>query len=431
VTSETDRDARPGAGTATDARDAAAAAADAPEAADDGEVPAGTRKMWRLGRTSWALIGMLLVAAVIGYALSLIPLVVIPLVLALFPATLLEPVAGWLKRIGAPASLAAVGAIVLGILLIGGIIGAMIPLVASQAPELAESTAGGLQELEGFLEDGPFGLDVGGVEGLIDMAQEQLGEVGELAPQAFEAAAVAFETVAGILLMLVVLFFYLKDGRRLAEGIISITPRRSRSRVRRLADRSWDTLGKYFRGQMLVAFVDAVGIGIGLLILGVPLALPLAVLVFFGGLFPIVGAVVTGALAVLVALADQGLTVALIVAGLVLAVQQLESNVLEPVILGRAIHLHPIVVLTSITAGATLIGILGAFLAVPVAAVISEIVDELRSGEDDGGAEDGGAQDGSAQDGSAEGVGAEHAGSASDEGGREARARDGSSAVGS
>jgi putative heme transporter len=182
------------------------------------------------------------------------------------------------------------------------------------------------------------------------------------------------------------------------------------------------------------------------LILGVPLALPLAVLVFFGGLFPIVGAVVTGALAVLVALADQGLTVALIVAGLVLAVQQLESNVLEPVILGRAIHLHPIVVLTSITAGATLIGILGAFLAVPVAAVISEIVDELRSGGDDGGAEDGdaddggaedageddgGAEDGGAEDGSAEGPGAKHAGSASDEGGREARARDGSSAVGS
>jgi putative heme transporter len=117
----------------------------------------------------------------------------------------------------------------------------------------------------------------------------------------------------------------------------------------------------------------------------VPLALPLAVLVFFGGLFPIVGAVVTGALAVLVALADQGLTTALIVAGIVLAVQQLESNVLEPVILGKAIHLHPVVILVAITTGAVTIGILGAFLAVPVAAVISEIVDELR--DDDGDAE--------------------------------------------
>jgi putative heme transporter len=358
----------------------------AEDRADAGrEAPEGTRTLWQIGRTSWALIGILLVAVVIGYLLSLVPLVVIPLVLALFPATLLQPVADWLRRIGAPDALAALTSILLGFLLIGAIVGAMIPLVASQAPELAESAAGGIEELENFLEDGPFGLDIGGVDELLDMAQEQLGEVGEMAPQAFEAAAMAFEAVAGMLLLFVFLFFYLKDGRRLASGLVSTAPRRHRDRVGRLAERSWDTLGKYFRGQMLVALVDAIGIGLGLVILGVPLALPLAVLVFFGGLFPIVGAVVTGALAVLVALADQGLTTALIVAGIVLAVQQLESNVLEPVILGKAIHLHPVVILVAITTGAVTIGILGAFLAVPVAAVISEIVDELR--DDDGDAE--------------------------------------------
>jgi putative heme transporter len=345
-------------------------------------VPDGTRRLWRMGRTSWSVLGVLLVVAVVGWVLSLVPLVVVPLVLALFPATLLVPVAGWLRRLGAPAALAAIGSILLGLLLIAVIVGAMVPLVVSQAPDLAESAAGGLQELEGFLEDGPLGLELGGFDGVVDMVQEQLGEAGELAPQAMAAAVVAFETVAGILLLFVVLFFYLKDGRRLADGVLSVVPRRHRSRARRLADRSWDTLGKYFRGQMLVALVDAIGIGIGLLILGVPLALPLAVLVFFGGLFPIVGAVVTGALAVLVALADQGLTTGLIVLGIVLAVQQLESNVLEPVILGRAIHLHPLVILISITTGAVLFGILGAFLAVPIAAVVSEIVDELRS--DDG-----------------------------------------------
>jgi putative heme transporter len=359
------------------------------------EVAESTRTLWQLGRTSWAFIGLLLAAVVIGFVLSLVPLVVIPVILALFPATLLVPVAGWLRRIGVPDGLAAVASILLGLLLIGAVIGAMIPLVASQAPELAESAVEGLEELETFLADGPLGLELGGIDGVIDMAQEQLGEVGELAPQAFEAAAVAFEAVAGILLLFVVLFFYLKDGRRLADGVISVAPRRHRDRVRRLAHRSWDTLGKYFRGQMLVAFVDAVGIGIGLVILGVPLALPLAVLVFFGGLFPIVGAVVTGALAVLVALADQGLTVGLIVLGLVLLIQQLESNVLEPIILGRAIHLHPLVVLIAITTGAVTIGILGAFLAVPVAAVISEIVADLR-GERDGDEADG--EEGGEQD---------------------------------
>jgi putative heme transporter len=353
-----------------------------PPTTDD--VPEGTGRVWRMGRTSWSILGVLLLVAVIGWVLSLVPLVVVPLVLALFPATLLVPVAGWLRRIGAPAALAAIGSILLGLLLIGVIIGAMVPLVVSQAPELAESAAGGLEEVERFLEDGPLGLDLGGLDGVVDMVQEQLGEAGELAPQALAAAVVAFEVIAGILLLFVVLFFYLKDGRRLADGVLSVVPRRHRSRARRLADRSWDTLGKYFRGQMLVALVDAIGIGIGLVILGVPLALPLAVLVFFGGLFPIVGAVVTGALAVLVALADQGLTTGLIVLGIVLAVQQLESNVLEPVILGKAIHLHPLVILVSITTGAVLFGILGAFLAVPVAAVVSEVVDELRSDGEDG-----------------------------------------------
>jgi putative heme transporter len=342
---------------------------------------AGTARMWRLGRTSWALVGMLLVAATIGYVLSLVPLVVVPLVLALFPATLLTPVAAWLRRLGAPAALAAIVSILLGLLLIGAVIGAMVPLVMAQAPALAESAGEGLQELESFLEDGPLGLEIGGFDDIVELAQEQLGEVGDLAPQAFTAAAAAFETIAGILLLFVFLFFYLKDGPRIGEGLASLVPQRHRDQARRLGGRSWDTLGSYFRGQLLVALVDAIGIGIGLVLLGVPLALPLAVLVFFGGLFPIVGAVVTGSLAVLVALADQGLVVGLIVLGLVLAVQQLESNVLEPVILGRAIHLHPLVILVTITTGAVVFGILGAFLAVPVAAVIAEIVEDVR-GED-------------------------------------------------
>jgi predicted PurR-regulated permease PerM len=358
---------------------------------DERDAAPGAERLWRIGRSSWALLGLLLAVAAVGWLLSLVPLVVIPVVLALFPATLLVPVASWLRDVGLPAALAAILSILLGIGLIVGLIGAMVPLVVAQAPELAESAADGLAELETFLEDGPFGLDLGGVDGIVDMAQEQLGEVGDLAPQAFTAAAAAFETVAGILLLFVVLFFYLKDGRRLTEGVLSLVPEGRRERWRRLADRSWTTLGRYFRGQMLVALVDAIGIGLGLLLLGVPLALPLAVLVFFGGLFPIVGAVVTGALAVLVALADQGLTVGLIVLGLVLAVQQLESNVLEPVILGRAIHLHPLVILVSITAGAVTLGILGAFLAVPVAAVVAEVVDELRrQGELPGEPSDGG-----------------------------------------
>ena len=340
---------------------------------------AGQRKLWQAGRTSWSVAGILLLVAVVGLVLSQVSLVVIPLLLALFPATLLIPVERFLERRGAPSALASIVSILGAIMLVLGTLAIITTLVVMQLPELAESANEGLQQVEGFLEDDPFGIGLTGVAGIVDAVGDQLGDVGELAPQALEAAVGAFEFVAGLLILLVVLFFYLKDGRRLPEGVLSLVPSRFRGRTRAIGRRAWSTIGAYFRGQLLVALVDAVVIGIGLLVLGVPLAVPLAVLIFFGGLFPIVGAVTTGGLAILVALADAGLTAGLIVLGLILVVQQLESNILQPLILGHAIRLHPLVVLLAITTGAITLGILGAFLAVPVAAVIADAVDELRS----------------------------------------------------
>ncbi|GGI04581.1 hypothetical protein GCM10011354_09810 [Egicoccus halophilus] len=326
------------------------------------------------------MLGILAIVAVVLYLMSMVTVLVIPVVLALFPATLLRPITNALRKVKVPDALSSLLAILIAVGAIAGVIGAMVPLVVNQIPELTESATEGIDEIEAWLDDEPFGLQVGGLSDLVEMAQDQLGDLGEYAGQAAGAAFAAFEALIGFLLLFVVLFFYLKDGKRLRDGFVATMPRRGRARARQSLDQAWETLGKYFRGQLLVAFVDAVFIGVGLLILDVPLALPLAVLIFFGGLFPIVGAVTTGALAVLVALADGGLTTGLIVLGLVLAVQQLESNVLEPIILGRAIHLHPLVVLLSITAGSLLLGILGAFLAVPVAAITARIVDDVRTG---------------------------------------------------
>ena len=345
-------------------------------------------RLWQAGRTAWAVLGVLAVLAVVGYAASLLSLIVVPLVLALFPATLLVPVAAWMRRRGVPSALAAIASILAALLLFAALVGAMIPLVAAELPDLADSAEEGIAEIETLLAEDPFGIDLPGIDEVLGTIREQVGEVGDLAAQALDAAVVAFETVTGLIVVLVLLFFYLKDGRRLAQGLIGLAPARMRPRVAASAEGAWATLGAYFRGQLLVALVDAVLIGAGLLVLGVPLAVPLAVLIFFGGLFPIVGAVLTGALAVLVALADGGLTIGLIVLGLVLLVQQLESNVLEPYILGRAIHLHPIVVLLSIATGALLLGILGAFLAVPLAAIIARTARDLRADppqEDPGG----------------------------------------------
>lgn len=358
---------------------------DLPREAGDARTVTESRseRLRRIGGTAWALIGLVVLLALAGWIASALTLLVVPVVLALFPATLLVPVGRWLKGLGVPDALASLLAILAGLAAIGLVVGLMVPLVVAELPELADSATGGVEELERFLDDNPFGIEIGGFSDLLEMAQEQLGETGDLAGQAIDAAVMAFEFVAGLLLLLVVLFFYVKDGRRLSEGVISLFPPHQRPRARGIGDRAWDTLSSYFRGQLLVALVDAVAIGIGLVILGVPLALPLSVLIFFGGMFPIVGAVTTGALAVLVALADQGLMTALIVLAIVIAVQQLEGNVLEPFILGRAINLHPLVILGSITAGAVTVGILGAFLAVPIAAIIGRVIAYLRADGDE------------------------------------------------
>jgi putative heme transporter len=372
----------PDAPTATsDTSPADTSSADTERAGRDGPPTGGEPRptgLWKAGRTAWAVVGIAVVLALLGYVASAITIVVIPVILALFPATLLAPVSDWLCRRGVPPALSALVTLLAGLALFFGVLAGAIALVVAQLPELMESAAEGVGQIEDFLEDDPLGVGVETFSDALDFAQEQLGEAGEFAAQAGTAAVLAFEVVAGILLMFVVLFFYLKDGRRLRDAIVTTVPKARQPLVREGLDRSWTTLSGYLQGQLLVAFVDAVFIGIGLLILGVPLALPLAILVLFGGLFPIVGAVATGALAVLVALADGGLTTGLIVLGIVLAVQQLESNVLEPMILGRTIHLHPIVVLTSIAAGASVLGILGAFLAVPVAAIAARIIALVR-----------------------------------------------------
>lgn len=331
-------------------------------------------RLWAVGRTAWSLLGIIALLVLAGLLAGRLSLIVIPLVLALFPATLLVPVAAKLRSLGVPSSLAALAAMLLALVLIGGLLGGMVALVLSEGPELVESASSGVEQIEQFLQDDPLGLGIEGPTELLEAAREQLGEIGDYAGQAAGAASAATEFLTGLLLVFVILFFYLKDGRRLTRGIVSVAPTGMRPRLSRAADRSWETLGSFFRGQLTVAFVDAVFIGIGLLILGIPLAVPLAVLIFFGALFPLVGALVTGGLAVLVGLADGGLVTALIVLALIVIVQQVEGNVLQPIIIGRATALHPLVVILAITIGAVLLGILGAFLAVPVAAIGARII---------------------------------------------------------
>jgi putative heme transporter len=358
-----------------------------PGPAVGGEVRAGSRggpleRLLVAGRVGWAVIGVAGAVVVVGFVIGRLSLVVVPVVLALFPATLLVPLTNRLKR-RLPDALAASITLVAGFVAIGLVVGLMVPLVAAELPGLADTASEGVAEVARFLDEGPFGLDLGGVAGLIDGAREQLGDLGELAGPALDAATAALEIVVATVLLLVVLFFYLKDGGRIGRGMLAVVPPNQRPRLQRAGEQAWQTLGAFFRGQLLIALVDAVAIGIGLALLRVPLALPLAVLVFFGGLFPIVGAITAGALAVLVALAHGGLVLGLVVLALIVAVQQLEGNVLEPLILSHVVKLPALVVILVVTAGAITFGVLGAFLAVPVTAVAGHVARGWRDTPDD------------------------------------------------
>jgi putative heme transporter len=329
-------------------------------------------RLARAGIFAWSLLGLFAMLVVFIFLLDMFRLVVIPLVIALFPAALLSPISGRLKRWGVPPLAAASLVVVVFLVGLVGLLGALIWLIVGEFDDLLETLELAYADVAQWIED-VIGWTPPSIEELVEQVQNWAMEI-ELGQTATTVAFATFEAIAGILLGLIALLFYLKDGERMAGVALQLTPERLREDVAEIFRRVWDTLGGYFRGQLVVAFVDAVAIGIGLFLLGVPLALPLAMLVFFGGLFPIVGAFTAGAVAVLVALAEGGLGLAIAVLILNVAVQQLEGNLLEPLIVGRATQLHPLLVLVSLTAGAVTLGILGAFLAVPITAAIVRAV---------------------------------------------------------
>ncbi|CAN5153074.1 AI-2E family transporter [soil metagenome] len=354
------------------------------------DVDLDQRPYVRVGRYAWATVGIVGVLVVAGFGVSQVSLVIIPAVLALFPAALLSPVTRWLKAHKVPPALASLLTI-LGLLgAVAGIFFGLAVFALDDLPELQESLVEGVGELEQTIQDDPLGLgyDFPGFGSLFEDLRGSVAEgvngggeeseEGALAGGAVGAATAVVEAITGLLLLFVALFFYLKDEGRLSDGVIATMPRRWQHHARELAGQFWHTTGAYFRGQIVVATVDAVLIGLGLVLLGIPLAIPLAVLVLFASLFPIIGALLSGAVAVLVALADAGPFRALMVLILIVVVQQIEGNVLEPIILSQAIALHPLVIVLSLTTGSILLGILGAFLSVPVAASIARAVDYLR-----------------------------------------------------
>ncbi len=331
---------------------------------------------------SWRLLLLLAASTIILMVMVRLYLVTLPVIIALILATLCVGPARFLERIGVPRLIAAFVVVLGGVGAVVGVFVVIAPQFIDEARELGPTITDAVETLFGFLEEN-FGWDREEVMGVIDDGIQTLTEQsGQIASQLVSGAAIVVQGVTALLLAVVLLFFFVKDGAQMVDWMIARTPDQHTETVRAVGRRAWGALSGFVRGTAAIALIDAVGIGIGLAIVGVPLVLPISVLVFLGGFIPVIGAFITGLIAVLVALAtaepDVAFQTALIVLAIVVGVQQFESNVLQPVIMRRAVSLHPVVVLTALTAGAALIGILGAFLAVPIAAVIAAVGNELR-----------------------------------------------------
>ncbi|WP_219414119.1 AI-2E family transporter [Pseudonocardia nigra] len=329
-----------------------------------------TARARRVAVVAWAAIGVLVLAALVLWALARLAIVVVPLLIALFPAAALTPLRHRMVRSGWPRALAAL-TLVLGLLVvIAGLVAGPIPALVDEIPTLVDSIATAVQQLQEFLARLPGGARLGNAEQLAgDAAAAVLG--ADPVAGTVGVAVTAVTVLSGVVLAVLALYFLLYQGDRIARGAADLlVPRRRRADALELGDQLWTTLGAYVRAQLLIGLIDAVLIGLGIWLLGVPAVVPLALLIFVGAQVPIIGAFVAGSVAVLVALADGGLGVAAATLAVILGVQFAEGQFLEPALMSRLVRLPAFAVIVAVAIGTALLGVLGALLAVPVAACV-------------------------------------------------------------
>jgi putative heme transporter len=341
--------------------------------------PGVPRNLERVAGVAWRLLLIAVTIVVLLSVLRMMLLIVLPIFVAVLIATALVPPVQWLVGKGWKRGLATGAVVIPAYLAFFGILYFLGSAVIQQFTELGDAFGEGLDDIQAWLIEGPLDLDEEQIEDYQNQFFDQIqGSTEQLTEQLATGAVLAFEVVAGFLIALVLGFFFVKDGPRITSWFLRHVHRENRETVSAAAGRAWFSLGGYLRGTIVISTVDAIGIGIGLVLVGVPLVIPLMILTFFGGFFPIVGATVAGGVAVIVALVSGGVTDALIILGVVFLVQQTESNFLEPVVMARAVPLHPVVIIVVITAGGVVGGIVGAFVAVPISAMISAVGNELR-----------------------------------------------------
>jgi predicted PurR-regulated permease PerM len=337
---------------------------------DDADVPHGLRvaAAW-----SWRLLILAAAAAIMLWLVGRLKGVLIPVSIALLLSTLLSPWVTWLRqRARIPRSVAVALVLVGGIGVVGGVLTLVVTQFVNSFPDLAENATQGIRTIQDSLRNGPLKLSNDQLNGIAEQLQVWLDTHRDvLTSGALTTATTALDVFASAALVLFATFFLLRDGRRIWRFVVSLLPVGARPALNAAGQASWVTLVSYVRATILVAFIDAVGIGMALVALQIPLAFPLAALVFLGAFIPIIGAAVSGTVAVLVALVTAGWVKALLVLAAVIFVQQVEGHVLQPFIMGRAVAIHPLAVILAITTGLILAGIMGALVAVPLVAVLN------------------------------------------------------------
>lgn len=329
---------------------------------------------------SWRL--LIVGAAVIALFLLLtkLQLVFVSTAAAVLIACVLWPVVARLRTVGAPPALAALLPLLAFFGLVAAAIWLLAPHTADDIRNLDVDPSGSADAVKAWLVQGPLGFSESQVQTFFDRAEAQLRSLGNRAARGiWDGAVFAVELVAGIVLTIVLSFLFLKDGDRMWRWARGFVPAARREVWDEIALDVRNVLGAFLRGTTIVAAADAIGIGLGLYLLGVPLVIPIALLTFVGGFVPLIGATVAGLVAVGIAFVSNGFWVALAALGVVLLVQQLEANIVQPIVVGRSVQLHPAVILLAVGAGAVLWGIGGAVLAVPITAAVSTVLGHIRA----------------------------------------------------
>jgi len=344
------------------------------------EVPYGVRVA-----TEWSW-RFLVIAAAVGvlvYLVSRLSAIAVPLAIAILVTALVIPLTNGLARI-VPRGLAAALTVITVLIVLSGLLTLVGQQIATGFADLADQVARGVEQIQQWLHTGPLGLTDQQLNMWFERIREAIGASGDLITQsAVRVGTTLGQVVTGFLLVLFITLFLLYQGEQIWAWVVRLFPRSARERADGAGRKAWVSLTAFVRATVLVALVDAVGIAIIALILRIPLAIPIGVLVFLSSFIPVVGAVVSGAVAVLVALVAQGPLIALVMLGGVLLVQQVESNVLQPLLMSRLVRLHPLAVVLAITAGAYLAGIAGALFAVPAVAVVNGIAGYLAGGSEE------------------------------------------------